>query len=260
MGYETLKLTVEGGVATVTLNRPRVLNAINRAMTRELAALITVLESDAAVRVVCITGAGDRAFAAGADIAEFRELGPVEALDLSREMQETFQQIANLPKPVVAAVNGLALGGGCELAMACDVIVAAETARFGQPEVNLGIIPGAGGTQRLGRLIGRNRAKALIFTGELISADEAFRMGLVNQVVPAADLLATTNGLACRMMEKGAVALSMAKRAIDQGMDLPIDQGLETEAHAFALCFATEDKTEGVRAFLEKRQPRFTGR
>lgn len=260
MGYQTIEYLVTDGIATITLNRPKVLNALNRELTRELHQGVGQAEQDQGVRVLIITGAGEKAFAAGFDISEFQKLTPLEALHLSHEVQAVCNRIERLKKPVIAAVNGYALGAGCELTLACDIVFASDRARFGQPEVNLGIIPGGGGTQRLSRLIGKQRAKELIYTGEMIDAQEAWRIGLANKVFPAAELMAEVRKFAEKVVSKGAVALELAKTVIEEGYDTPLETALALEAKAFALCFATEDKTEGINAFLEKRQPHFKGR
>jgi enoyl-CoA hydratase len=260
MTHQTLKYEVTDGVALITLNRPKALNAINRMMIQELVQVLDQAEEDPETRVVILTGAEEKAFAAGADITEFQQISPLEALHSSQGFQAAFNRIERLKKPVIAAVNGFCLGAGCELALACDMIFASDRARFGQPEVNLGFIPGGGGTQRLSRLIGRARAKELIYTGEMIDAQEAYRIGLVNKVFPAAELMTAVRKLAQQVTSKGAVAIELAKKVIDEGYGVDLTSALALEAKAFALCFGTEDKIEGVTAFLEKRQPQFKGR
>ncbi len=260
MTHQTLKYEVTDGVALITLNRPKALNAINRMMIQELARVLNQAEEDEAVRVLILTGAEEKAFAAGADITEFQHMNPLEALHSSQVFQALFNRIDHLKKPILAAVNGFCLGAGCELALACDLIFASDRARFGQPEVNLGFIPGGGGTQRLARLIGRARAKELIYTGEMIDAQEAYRIGLANKVFPAPELMTAVQKFAQKVMSKGAVALELAKQVINEGYETDLTSALGLEAQAFALCFGTEDKTEGVSAFLEKRQPQFRGR
>jgi enoyl-CoA hydratase len=260
MTHQTLKYEVTDGVALITLNRPKALNAINRMMIQELAQVLDQAEEDPETRVVILTGAEEKAFAAGADITEFQHISPLEALHSSQGFQAAFNRIERLKKPVIAAVNGFCLGAGCELALACDMIFASDRARFGQPEVNLGFIPGGGATQRLSRLIGRARAKELIYTGEMIDAQEAYRIGLVNKVFPAAELMTAVRKLAQQVTSKGAVAIELAKKVIDEGYGVDLTSALALEAKAFALCFGTEDKAEGVTAFLEKRQPQFKGR
>ncbi len=260
MGFETIELQIEGGIATLTLNRPKALNALNLAMVRELQQAVHQVRDDPTVRVVVITGAGDKAFAAGADITEFKGMSPVDAWVFTKQMQRVYLELEQLPKPVIAAVNGYALGGGCELMMACDIAYASDRAKIGQPEITLGIIPGAGGTQRLPRLIGKQRAKELVMTGDMIGAQEAWNLGLLNKVVPADQLIAEVRKLAEKLASKGAVALKAAKEAIEEGCDIGLERGLGIEGKLFSLCFATEDKAEGVNAFLEKRPPNFKGR
>ncbi len=260
MGFETILIKIEGGVATITLNRPQQLNALNRQMFRELDEAFDEVTSDPAARVLVITGAGDRAFAAGADIREFVDMSPVAALDFSSNAQRVFRKLETMPKPTIAAVNGFALGGGCELMMACDIAYAADSARVGQPEITLGIIPGAGGTQRLARLVGKQKAKELEMTGDMISAEEALRLGLVCKVVPAAELMNEVRKLCEKLLSKGDVALRMVKEAIEAGSQVDLNTGMEIEAKAWSVCFTTEDHVEGVKAFLEKRKPNFKGR
>ncbi|MDE2059865.1 MAG: enoyl-CoA hydratase/isomerase family protein [candidate division NC10 bacterium] len=260
MDFQTLELQMEGSLAIITLNRPKALNAINLAMVGELEQAVRQVRDDPGVRVVVITGAGDKAFAAGADITEFKAMSPIDAWMFVRRLQQLFLEIERLPKPVIAAVNGYALGGGCELLMACDMVYASEAARIGQPEINLGIIPGAGGTQRLARLIGKQRAKALVLTGEMIDAQEAWGLGLLNKVVPADQLMVEVRKLADKLVMKGPLAVRAAKEAIEDGYDMALERALAHEAQLFALCFATEDKAEGVSAFLEKRPPTFKGK
>ncbi|HSE96121.1 MAG TPA: enoyl-CoA hydratase-related protein [Methylomirabilota bacterium] len=260
MTFETLVLARDGGVVTVTLSRPKQLNAINGAMVRELDALAADLEADPAARVVIFTGAGDRAFLAGADIGEFQGLTPVQALGFAQRIQRLYSRIEALPQVTIAAVNGFALGGGCELALCCDLVLAAETARFGQPEINLGVTPGAGGTQRLARLVGMHRAKELNFLGEMIDAQEAYRIGIANRVVPADRLLGEARALAEKLLGKAPLTLRLIKEAMNEGYDLDLSKGLAIEAKAWAIAYSTEDQTEGVSAFLAKRPPRFQGR
>ena len=257
--YETLLLDRRERVAIITINRPDKRNALNIKTREEGAALLDQLRTDDSVGVVVITGAGNKAFIAGADIAEFagRTANVQREVMLSRSL---FTAIDTFPKPIIAMINGYCLGGGCELAMACDIRIASETASFGQPEINLGIIPGGGGTQRLTRLVGEGKAMELILTGEIIDAKTAFAIGLVNHVVPADHLEAKTMELAGRIADKGPIALRLAKEAVKLASRSNLDEGLKREIDLFALCFATEDKDEGVAAFLEKRKPVFKGR
>ena len=260
MGFESILIKIEVGVATITLNRPQRLNALNQQMMRELDEAFDEVTADPAARILVITGAGDRAFAAGADIKEFLGMSPVTALDFSRNAHRVYQKLERMPKPTIAAVNGFALGGGCELMMACDIAYAADTAKLGQPEITLGIMPGAGGTQRLSRLVGKQKAKELALTGDMIAAEEALRIGLVCRVVPAAELMGEVQKLCQRILSKGDVALRMVKEAIEAGSHVDLASGLEIEAKSWSLCFTTEDHVEGVKAFLEKRAPNFKGR
>ena len=257
--YETLIVERRERVAIVTINRPKKLNALNIQTREEGARVLEELRNDESVRVVIFTGAGDKAFVAGADIAEFEGRTALTQRDvmLGRSL---FTAIDTFPKPVIAMVNGYCLGGGCELALACDIRIASETASFGQPEINLGIIPGGGGTQRLTRLIGEGKAMELILTGDIINAQTAYNLGLVNAVVPAADLEAKTLEMANRIAEKSPVALSLAKEAVKLASRSNLDEGLRREVDLFALCFSSEDKIEGVQAFLEKRKPIFKGK
>ena len=261
--YETIELEREGGDAVVVLrlNRPKVLNALNVLMVRELHAALTALEADRSVRAVILTGAGDRAFAAGADIAELNALAnPLAAHEFIRFGQRVTLQMERARFPIVAAVNGFALGGGCELAMACDIRIASETAKFGQPEVNLGLMPGYGGTQRTTRLLGRGMAMYLCLTGEPIGAAEALRAGLVDKVVPPDALLMEARRVAGLIAEKAPLAIEATKRTIEGGAALPLANALELEALSFASLIATADFEEGTKAFLEKRRPAFEGR
>jgi len=260
MAFQTLDLQIGDGIATITLNRPKALNALNQAMVEELGRAVEQVRDDPAVRVVVITGAGDKAFAAGADLTEFKGMSPVDGWMLTQRLQRLYLEIERLPKPVIAAVNGFALGGGCELMMACDIVYASDRARIGQPEINLGIIPGAGGTQRLARMIGKQRAKELVFTGDMIGAQDAWNLGLLNRVVPADQLLPEVRKLAERLAAKGAVALKAAKEAVEEGSETGLQAGLANEGKLFGLCFGTEDKVEGINAFLEKRPPQFKGK
>jgi enoyl-CoA hydratase len=253
--YET-----KDGIAYVTLNRPKVLNALNTPTWRDLRTAFETARDDTEVRGVILNGAGDKAFIAGADIGELAHVSAVEAENSSSFGQAVLDLIENLGKPVIAAINGFALGGGCETAMACTIRVASENAKFAQPEVTLGLIPGGGGTQRLPRLIGKGRALQLILSGEMISAQEAYRIGLVNEVVPAADLMARAEAILKQISSNAPIAVKYALEAANKGMEMSLSQGLSLEASYFGLCAATEDKTEGTTAFLEKRPPQFHGR
>jgi len=257
---QPVALDVEGGVAWLTVNRPEKLNALNRTVVREIAAAARRAIENRDVAVIVVTGAGEKAFVAGADIAEMSSLDPREAETFSHELSESFAILERSPKPVLAAVNGFALGGGCELALACHVRIAADTARFGQPEVGLGLIPGAGGTQRLPRLVGAGRALDLILSGDAIDAAEAWRIGLVERVVPAAELRASVTAYAAKLSSRSGAALARALEAVVSGAGMSLSDALRLEASLFGLGFATEDMREGTRAFLEKRKPRFTGR
>jgi enoyl-CoA hydratase len=256
--YETLLIERRERVAVITINRPQKLNALNIQTRAEGAAALEELREDESVRVVVITGAGEKAFVAGADIAEFEGRTAVSQRDVMTA-RSLFTAVDTFPKPVIAMINGFCLGGGCELALSCDIRVASETARFGQPEINLGIIPGGGGTQRLTRLVGEGKAMELILTGDMIDAQSAYNLGLVNLVVPAADLEAKTMEMANRIAEKSPVALRMAKEAVKTAARANLDEGLRREIDLFALTFSSQDKDEGVRAFLEKRKPDFKG-
>jgi len=243
----------------ITLNRPDKLNALNIALVGELDACIQELRGRADVRAVILTGAG-RAFAAGADVAEIAALNPAEAQAFATRGQRVFRQFETSPKPTIAAVNGFALGGGCELAMSCHVRVASDAAKFGQPEVKLGLVPGYGGTQRLPRLVGRGRALQLMLTGEAIDAAEAFRIGLVNKVVPAAELLASARALAQEMLKQGPLAIAACIEAVDIGLDRGLESGSAAEARLFGALVGTDDMKEGTAALFAKRAPTFTGR
>jgi len=259
MSASSLLIDSAEGIATVTVNRPEKLNALNSAVIAELTTVFERFRDDAALRAVILTGAGEKAFIAGADIAELARLGPAEARENARKGQALTALMEGLGKPVLAAINGFALGGGCELALACAVRVAAEGARLGQPEVKLGLICGYGGTQRLARLVGRGKALELLLTGETVDAAEALRIGLVNKVVPRAALLDETRALARRMLAGGPVALKYTLRAVYAGLDVSLEESLNLEAELFGRCFETQDMKEGTSAFLEKRPPNFTG-
>jgi enoyl-CoA hydratase/carnithine racemase len=250
----------KGAIAYVTVNRPKVLNALNTPTWADLRAAFEDARDDTSIRGVILTGAGNKAFIAGADISELAHVAAFEAERSSRFGQEVLDLIENLGKPVIAAINGFALGGGCETAMACTIRIAVETAKFGQPEVTLGLVPGGGGTQRLPRLVGKGRALQLILSGEIISAQEAYRIGLVNEIIPAADLTARAEGILKKVASNAPIAVRFALEAANKGMDTSQGEGLLLEASYFGLCAATEDKKEGTTAFLEKRTPQFQGR
>jgi len=244
-------------IATLTINRPKALNALNRALVEGMARILRDVRHDPAVRVLIVTGAGDRAFVAGADIAAMSEMSTVEGLEFTRLGHRVMQSFEDLPIPVIAAVNGFALGGGLELALACDLIMASEKARFGQPEINLGLIPGFGGTQRLPHRIGHARARELIMTGDMFDAKTALEWGLVNRVLAPEALIPETRALAEKIATKSAVALRQAKAALRASFTMEEDAGLRFEQNAFGLVFATADRVEGTKAFVEKRPPKW---
>jgi enoyl-CoA hydratase len=259
MTYQFLKLDVADRIATITVNRPDKLNALNDATMAELGRAVEHTRADEGIGGVIVTGAG-RAFVAGADISELREKSATDAYALARRGQEVFRRIETSPKPTIAAVNGFALGGGCELAMACHIRIASEGAKFGQPEVKLGVIPGYGGTQRLTRLIGRGRALQLLLTGEMVDAAEAYRLGLVNRVVPAAEsVVDAARAMLQAMLVNGPLALAHCIDAVNRGAEISMDEALALEAAAFGLLTSTQDMREGTSAFLEKRAPKFHG-
>ncbi|BFN03674.1 short-chain-enoyl-CoA hydratase [Clostridium tetani] len=252
-------LKKENGIAEITINRPKSLNALNSETLNELGAAIKDISESDDVKVVIITGAGEKAFVAGADITEMQNLNAKQGRALARLAQKVFSDIEHMPQIVIAAVNGYALGGGCELCMACDIRLASKNAKFGQPEVNLGITPGFAGTQRLPRLVGKGTAKELIFTTDMIDANEAYRIQLVNKVYEADELIDKARELAKKIMSKAPYAVSLAKAAINDGMNMDTESAYKYEADIFGLCFATEDQKEGMKAFLEKRKSNFKG-
>jgi enoyl-CoA hydratase/carnithine racemase len=249
-----------GAIAYVTVNRPKVLNALNTPTWKDLRTAFEHARDDDAVRGVILTGAGDKAFVAGADISELAHASAIDAERSSSSGQEVLDLVENLGKPVIAAINGFALGGGCETAMACTIRIAVEHAKFGQPEVKLGLLPGGGGTQRLPRLVGKGRALQLILSGEIISAQEAWRIGLVNEVVPLPDLIPRAEALLKMIASNAPIAVKLSLEAVNKGMDTTQSEGFALEASYFGLCAGTEDKKEGTSAFLEKRAPKFLGR
>ena len=260
MAFNTLLYEKENGLGIITLNRPKDLNALNSELLGELCSLLDEIAADESARVVIIIGSGDKAFVAGSDVKEMQPKTSVTIREFVLANRLALEKIERLPKPVIAAINGYALGGGCELAMACDLRIAAESARFGQPEINLGIIPGAGGTQRLSRLIGIAKAKELIFTGDMIDAGTALSLGLVNKVVPQASLLAEAKALGAKLAAKSGTALALAKAAVNSAWQTTLATGLDMEMQNFSLTFATEDQKEGMSAFIEKRKPQFKGK
>src|SRR5438128_5997230 len=259
MAYETLTYAVSDRIATITVNRPDKLNALNDRVIAELGQAIDAARGDADVGGVILTGAG-RAFVAGADISDLEKHGAVSAKDVAQRGQNIFRRFETSPKPTIAAVNGFALGAGCELAMSCHIRIASDAAKFGQPESKLGILPGYGGSQRLPRLVGKGRAMQLLMTGEMIDAAEAYRIGLVNRVVPAAQLMSEAREMMKTILANGPLAVALCIEAIDRGLEMSLDEGLILEANHFGLLAATEDMREGMRAFLEKRTPAFKGK
>jgi enoyl-CoA hydratase len=260
MAYQTLLFEITDRVAFVTINRPDKLNALNDQVVDEIGDAAERIATDRGIAGAIITGAGQKAFVAGADIGDLAKQGPFDGKARAQRGQAVLRRLETCGKPVIAAINGYALGGGCELAMACHLRVAADHAKFGQPEVKLGIAPGYGGTQRLPRLVGKGAALQLILTGEMIDAPEAYRIGLVNKVVPAANLLAESEKLLRGILAMGPLAVRLAMEAVDQGLEMTLDEGLLLEANHFGLLAATHDMKEGLTAFLEKRQPKFEGR
>jgi enoyl-CoA hydratase/carnithine racemase len=260
MAYENIKFETKDSIAYVTINRPDKLNALNMATMEELRAAFTAIRDDASVRVAIVTGAGEKAFIAGADISELAKNDPVQAKAYTHKGQSVLDLMENCGKPVIACINGYALGGGCEIAMACTLRLASENAKLGQPEVKLGIIPGYGGTQRLPRLVGKGLAMQLVLSGEQISAQEAYRIGLVNEVVPLGELIPRAEAIARKIIANAPLAVQYAMEAVNHGLDMTLAEGLYLEATLFGVCCATEDKREGTTAFLEKRPAQFKGR
>jgi len=260
MSYENILLEKKNSIAYVTINRPKVLNALNFAVMEELRAAFHEIKKDASVRVVILSGAGEKSFVAGADIAELSKHDAVKGKEFTHRGQSVLNLIENLGKPVIACINGFALGGGCELALACTIRLASENAKLGQPEVKLGIIPGYGGSQRLPRLVGKGLAMQLVLSGEMISAQEAYRIGLVNEVTAPAELIPRAEAIAQKIIANAPLAVQYAMEAVNKGMEMPLAEGLYLEATLFAVCCTTEDKKEGTTAFLEKRQAQFKGK
>lgn len=259
MAYENIIYEVKEGIATITFNRPKALNAFNGALLAELSQALDEIAADEDIRVLILTGAGDKSFVAGADISELATFDSLKAKAFARRGHDIVNKLQQLPIAVIAAVNGFALGGGTEISIACDFIYASENAKFGQPEINLGVIPGFGGTQRLPRLIGTNMAKEMIYTGKMISAAEALQLGLVNKVVPHDSLMEEVMKTAGVIASKGKVSLREAKQAVNKGMEVDLPSGCGIEIDAFALCYASPDAKEGTSAFLDKRQAEFKG-
>jgi enoyl-CoA hydratase len=255
--YQTILFKKEDYIGIVTINRPESLNALNSTVYSELYELFGEIEKDAEVRVIILTGSGEKAFVAGSDITEMAPQNSMEIAAFVEVARQASDRIYYLNKPVIAAINGYALGGGCELTMCCDLRICSEKSRFGQPEINVGVIPGAGGTQRLSRLIGMTRAKELIYTGDMIDATTALNYGLVNKVVPAENLMSEAKALAEKLLTKSGSILSLAKAAMTGGAGMSLPDALSYEAQCFALCFATEDQKEGMKAFMEKRKAEF---
>ena len=256
--YATILYETVEHAAWITLNRPEVLNAQSDELRAEVTQALERASLDDEVHVVVITGAGEKAFSAGADISQFPERYPVDVV-ANKARRRPYETIREMPKPVVAAVNGLALGGGCELALACDIVIAADSAKFGQPEIRVGVIPGCGGTQVLPRLMGEKRAKELIFTGRTMTAEEALGFGIVNRVVPLAELRAATEQFIADLLRNSPAMLRLAKMAVNKSLETPLSVGMSYERDLFALCFGTNDQKEGARAFLDKRKPTYTG-
>jgi len=260
MEYRNILVSFEGEIGILTINRPKALNALNIETLEDIQMGLQEAKKNAAMKVLIVTGAGEKAFVAGADITEMKGMSSLEALNFSRMGHLTLKMIQDLDRPVIAAVNGFALGGGTEIAVACDFIYASENARFGLPEVTLGIFPGFGGTQRLPRLIGKGNAKELIFSGKMISAQEAYQMGIVNRVVPQASLMEETKKGATQIAGNGTVGVRLAKMVIDAGFNMDLTEACALESYAFGIGFTTEDQKEGMTAFVEKRKPYFKGR
>lgn len=260
MQFQNILLDIKNRIAYITLNRPDKLNALNWKTMQELHEALSSVQEDQKVAGVILTGAGEKAFAAGADINELAQQTPVSAKEFAKQSQEILRFIEQFPKPVIAAVNGFCLGGGCELAMACHMRIASEKAKFGQPEVSLGIMCGNGGSQRLPRLVGKGRAIELLVTGNMIEGAEAYRIGLANKVVPPEQLIKTCEDILAAVAKKAPIAVKLTLEAVVHGMEMPLEEGVQLEANLFGMCFSTEDMREGTRAFIEKRQANFQGK
>ncbi len=260
MDFETILYDKKDNVAWITFNRPDKLNAQNETLLSEVTAALEKAKDDDEVYVIVITGAGDRAFSAGADISMFSKWAPIDVMKWTKATRRPYEFIREIPKPVIAMVNGIAVGGGTEISIACDIIIAAENAQFGQPEISVGVIPGGGGTQMLPRLVGEKKAKELILTGDFISAEEALQLGLVNKVVPKEKLREAVDEIIGKLKSKSPAILKFAKLAVNKSLETPLSVGIQSEGDLFALCFGTEDQKEGAKAFLEKRPPKYTGR
>ncbi|KEO83412.1 enoyl-CoA hydratase-related protein [Tumebacillus flagellatus] len=260
MTYENLLFEVRDHIGFITLNRPKSLNALNSALLRELGHLLDEIKTNDDIRAVILTGSGEKAFAAGADISEMQPMTAIQGRKFSADGMDSITKLETLPQPTIAAVNGFALGGGCEVALACDLRIASTNAKFGQPEVNLGVTPGFGATQRLPRLVGAGIAKELLLTGDTIGADRAYEIGLVNHVVEPAQLMDKAIEIAAKMASKGQLSVRMTKQGVNEGMNMDVERGLQYETELFALSFSTEDQKEGMQAFLEKRPANFQGK
>jgi len=260
MEYKNILVSVENEIGILTINRPKVLNALNMETLREIQSGVQEIRENVTLRVLIITGAGEKAFVAGADIQEMSGMSSIEALDFSKLGHFTLKMIQDLDRPVIAAVNGFALGGGTEIALACDFIYASENARLGLPEATLGVFPGFGGTQRLPRLIGKGKAKEMIYTGKMVTAQEAFQMGIVNRVFAPASLMEETKKVAAQIAGNGPVGVKLAKMVVDSGFNMDLSEACSLESFAFGLSFSTQDQKEGMKAFLEKRKPNYRGR
>lgn len=260
MDFKNVLLEKEGRIATLTINRPKALNALNVETLLDIKAAVEIVRDDNDIDVLIVTGAGDKAFVAGADITYMLDINAMQGREFGRIGQGVFSLIECISKPVIAAINGFTLGGGCELAMACDFRICSEKSLFGQPEVGLGVTPGFGGTQRLPRLVGTGMAKQLLYTGDTINAQEALRIGLVNAVVPSENLMEYVQKIAKKIASRGAIAVQFCKDAVNEGMQTDIDRAMTIEADIFGLCFATEDQKEGMKAFVEKRKAEFKGK